>query len=257
MALKAVLDTIDDLDENLKAFYTPTEDGKFRLAVEGLDDNTGLKSALQKEREAAREANRRLRELQSQYEGIDPKLAKDLLDKVSQSEEARLIAEGKVDEVIKSRTERMKAEYEARLQQAQTEAEQAKQRAAKRDSQVLENQIMQAAVEAKVFKNAYEDILLRAKRTFSLSNDDKAVAVGPDGQPVFGKDGSTPLTPKEWLDSLRQSAPHLFEAQASGSGAGNGSSAFSGNAKRSQMTAAEKAAYISKHGQEAYLKLPM
>lgn len=257
MGIKAQLETLDGLDEPLQALYTQTEDGTYKLAVEGLEDNSGLKSALQKEREAAREAQRRLKEMQARYDGIDPEQTKELLSKINQSEEARLIAEGKIDEVIKSRTERMKAEYEAKLSETERQAQQAMERAKKRDLQVLENQIRQAAAESGVHKNAYEDVLLRARNVFSLSDNDEAVALGADGNPVYGKDGSTPLSPKEWLESLRDNAPHLFPAQASGSGAGSTGTSIGGRTKRSEMSTAERAAYISKHGQEAYLKLPM
>ncbi len=70
----------------------------------------------------------------------------------------------------------------------------------------------------------------------------------------MGKDGRTPLTPVEWIDSLKESAPHLFPS-ASGTGAGNSKSGVA-HFKRSQMSSADKAAYIRRFGREAYLGLP-
>jgi hypothetical protein len=55
MALKLTLDTLDGVDEAIKAFYVE-RDGKYTLAVDGLE---GLKSALEKERKARREAEQR------------------------------------------------------------------------------------------------------------------------------------------------------------------------------------------------------
>ena len=58
MALKLFLDSLDGVDESVKALYTE-HDGKFKLAVDGLEDTSGLKSALEKERKARRDAEAR------------------------------------------------------------------------------------------------------------------------------------------------------------------------------------------------------
>lgn len=63
MALKAVLHSLDDLDERLKKLYRK-EGGKYLLKVddaEALVDVAGLKSALEKERQARREAESQAR----------------------------------------------------------------------------------------------------------------------------------------------------------------------------------------------------
>jgi len=218
--LKALLDSLEGVDAGLQSFYTKTDDGKYRLQVEGLDDGSALKTALQKERESKRDAEKRLNDLMKQFEGIDPEKARAILSNADKSEEARMIAEGKLDEVIKQRTARMQAEYDAKLKEASEKMTAAEQRAARRDAQVLENQIRQAAVEAGIHKHAIDDALLRARQQFSLSDADAAVALGADGQPVYGKDGQTPLSLKEWFDSMKNAAPHWYPANASGSGAG-------------------------------------
>jgi len=50
MALPATVDTLADLPEAVQAHYVETEDGRFRLDAEGVEDVSGLKSALEKER---------------------------------------------------------------------------------------------------------------------------------------------------------------------------------------------------------------
>jgi hypothetical protein len=46
-----------------------------------------------------------------------------------------------------------------------------------------------------------------------------------DGQSVrYGRDGVTPMTLDEWVDAQVSDAPHLFESNAGGGAAGNGSS---------------------------------
>lgn len=76
MPLKAVVDSLDDVKEGLKEFYTEGDDGKFRLDAEGVEDVGGLKSALGSERESRKQAERALKKL----EGIDPKRFKELTD---------------------------------------------------------------------------------------------------------------------------------------------------------------------------------
>ena len=58
MALKLTLDSLDGVDEGIKSLYVE-QDGKFKLAVDGLEDTSGLKSALEKERKARRDAEQR------------------------------------------------------------------------------------------------------------------------------------------------------------------------------------------------------
>ena len=75
MPLKAVVDSLDDVKEGLKEFYTEGDDGKFRLDAEGVEDVAGLKSALGSERDSRKAAERELKKLA----GVDPKKFKELL----------------------------------------------------------------------------------------------------------------------------------------------------------------------------------
>lgn len=50
MTLPATVDALEDLPEEVREFYVETQDGRFRLDAEGIEDTAGLKSALDKER---------------------------------------------------------------------------------------------------------------------------------------------------------------------------------------------------------------
>ena len=106
MGLKLIVDSLDGLDEGVRGLYTE-QDGKFRLDVEGVEDVTGLKSALEKERSARRDLEKRMKTA----------LSEDDLE-----EYARLKAEadkGKdKDEILKS----MRARHEKELEQSRQEA---------------------------------------------------------------------------------------------------------------------------------------
>ena len=70
-------------------------------------------------------------------------------------------------------------------------------------------------------QHAVEDALFRARTLFTLDGDGNAVQV-KDGQVVIGKDSKTPYSPAEWLEGMKESAPHWFPAGGSGGGAPGG-----------------------------------
>ena len=106
MALKLIVDSLDGLDDGTKALYAE-KDGKYRLDVEGIEDTSGLKSALEKERTARRELEKR---------------AKAALSEDDMEEYARLKAEadkGKdKDEILRGMRSRHEKELELARQDA-------------------------------------------------------------------------------------------------------------------------------------------
>ena len=71
--------------------------------------------------------------------------------------------------------------------------------------------------------SAIPDITARARSVFRLVTG-VPQALEADGQTTrVGKDGLTPLTMAEWVDTQVSEAPHLFESNAGGGAAGNGS----------------------------------
>ncbi|UVM02298.1 hypothetical protein LOY41_12220 [Pseudomonas atacamensis] len=201
-----------------------------------------------------KETTGKLTQFETQFEGIDIDAVKGLLSRAGQDEETKLLTEGKVDEVFNRRTERLRGDYDKQLKTVTARAEKAEAFAAKFQGKVLGDSVRGAALKAGALPEATDDIILRAKGVFSLNEEGEAVAVDEDSQVILGKDGKTPLTPLEWAESLRESAPHLWP-RASGTqapGGGSGQAAF----KRSEMTAEQKRDYQRKHGQTAYLQLP-
>ncbi|MCG7598875.1 hypothetical protein MHM84_03690 [Halomonas sp. McH1-25] len=250
MALQFEVDSLDSIPEGVRDQYVEAEDGKFRLDLDGYEDPTGLKSALDKERSEKRERDRQLREMQKRYDGIDPDKTREMLSRLEQDEESKLIAEGKMDEVINQRTERMRAEHERQLTQLQQEAETAKTFADKFRGRVLSDEVRAAASEVGLIDTAARDAYLHAQTMFQVDDEGNVVAKEEAGFDANGK----PLTLKSWLESMRDSAPHWFPV-AKGGGA-PGSNGTRGSVKRSAMSAEDKYAYIQKHGQKAYLDLP-
>jgi len=94
MALKAVVDSLDGVPEPLRAAYIE-KDGKFVLDAEGVEDVTGLKSALQKERDARSKLDKQL----AQYKDLDPEKYRELLKEKEEFERTTLEKKGDFDKL--------------------------------------------------------------------------------------------------------------------------------------------------------------
>lgn len=164
------------------------------------------------------------------FEGIDPVAVRAILTKFSSEEEAELIAKGKIDEVLTKRTERLSADWQKKVDTEITKGQKltaANQRLAAR---ALSEAISKAAIKAGALPEAIEDITLRAKGAGWLIDDEGNPVAKAGDDIVIGKDGKTALTPTEWAESLRETAPHLWpRAQGSGAPGSNGGKAFTGD----------------------------
>lgn len=81
--LKAILDTLDGIDENLATLYTE-QDGRFYLQVEAtdgyaLENVQGLKSSLQKERNTAKALGKQL----ASFDGLDAGEARTAIEQLA------------------------------------------------------------------------------------------------------------------------------------------------------------------------------
>lgn len=221
-ALSMTVDDIETVPEGNRPLYVE-RDGKFHLDVSGLEDTTGLKSALEKERIAAREARQARQALETRFSGIDPDQVRTLLAKIENDDEGKLIAAGKIEEVVAKRNEKFRLEMEKKLAQALEQVSAADAKTAKFSQSVLDNHIRAATSKAGLHPHAIDDALLRARSMFVLDENGVAIQLDQTGNPVLGKDGKTPFSPLEWLEGMKESAPHWFPAGSSGGGAGGGS----------------------------------
>lgn len=221
MSLKLIVDSLDSVPDGARDLYKEV-DGKFRLDVDGYEDPAGLKSALQAERENAKAATRQANAWKAL--GKTPEEIQALLQRLETDEDTRLLADGKVDEVISKRTERMKADFDKNLSTAHAERDQHAARAKAFEAKVLDNAVLAAATKAGLHQHAIDDALFRGRAMFRLNENGDAVALDDGGNVLLGKDGKTPFTPAEWLEDMKEKAPHWFPAPASGGGAQGGHS---------------------------------
>lgn len=162
------------------------------------------------------------------WEGLDPDNVRGMLAKFENDEVLKLHAEGKHDEAYNKRMEKERAQHQSAIDTATTELNDWKSKAEKAELQVrdliIDQQVLTNFMSEKGLESAAPDVVLRAKAAFKIE-DGVAIARDDRGEIIRGKEG--PITVKEWVQSLKETAPHLFPgsqgAGASGAGAGGGS----------------------------------
>lgn len=166
----------------------------------------------------------KLEEMSKTWEGLDPQAVRTIMSRLENDEEAKLLAEGKTDAVIERRTERLKADHQKQLDALNKALSVRDQELESTRGQVkrlmVEGNLRQAAAELGLIPSAVEDALVRAMGVFKMSDDGKLIAE-ENGSTLYGKDGKNPLSPAEWLEGMKEKAPHWFPAP-SGGGAGGG-----------------------------------
>lgn len=219
LATKAELDA---LPEALRGLYVE-RDGKFLLDAD-FEDVGGLKSALEKERTTRANTEKALADIRKALGDTDPVKARDALKKLQDLEEKGLIDQGKFEELLRARTERLAADYDAKLKERDDKLTAAEKRLAEL---VIDNELRAVATTKKVRASAVDDFLRRGREVYKLK-DGKAVPLAADGSVVFGKKANEPMSMEEWADSITGSAAHLFEGSSGGGASNSGGSGGAG-----------------------------
>lgn len=163
------------------------------------------------------------------FDGLDAETLKQLKTKLDSDEDTKLFSEGKKEMVIEKYTQRMRDQHKVELEEAAKKTAEQAARADTYKSAVLDNQIR--AVTTGMHPSAVEDALLHARTIFSLDAKGKAVKLDSEGRPELGKDGSSPFSPAEWIETQKELKPHWFPAGNSGSGSGGSRDGGSGAGK--------------------------
>lgn len=225
--LKARVDSLDDLPEALHDLYEEV-DGGFVLALEDVDAHPGvkgLKSALDKEKESRAKFAKELATLREQMGDLDPDKARAAQARLQELEDKKLLDEGKVEELLAQRTQRMAKDHEAQVKALKAQLEEAQAQGTELSGQLqkvlVEGAIRDAAVKNGVRPTAVTDVLMRGNSLFKLDGE-TPVPRDPKGEIIRGKNGVDPMSIDEWFGSLQADAPHLFEPSNGGGAAGSG-----------------------------------
>ncbi len=143
----------------------------------------------------------------------DPEKALEALKFINENEDAQLIKDGKVDELISKRTSVMRIEHENAVNELKTQLQEAATGASTfqnlYETKVMDDAMRLEAIKAGVRPEAVEDVLLRAKSIYTL--DASGV---PEARDVNGNlrknDKENVLTPSVWMEDLKTTSPHYW-----------------------------------------------
>ena len=219
MAILEIIDSLDGVAEADKASYTEVN-GKFQREVE-MPDVTGLKSALGKEREAAKKA---LADL-AKFKDIDPEKYAEMLKKHDDglSDKERYESSiKKLQKQINDITDAHKAE------KADLEG--------KLNKFYLDVEARKAALEAGVIPEDIDDVLFLTAKNRKLDDEGKIIVLDDDGDP-------TVKTLKDYFSKdFKEAKPKYFPGIPGGGGTPPGVH-HKGSVDLSKMTPRERLDY--------------
>lgn len=136
---------------------------------------------------------------------------RDFQTKIAKDDILRLASEGKHEEAIAKATEHLTVTYNAEknelLEKNKVNETELATTKTQLHSLIVDSQIQTAFTEIQGLPTAIPDVLYRAKGVWSVENG-QSVPRNQDGTLMQGAKGV--MTPKEWIEGLRKSAPHLF-----------------------------------------------
>lgn len=221
MALKAILDSLEDVPEALHSLYVE-HDGKFQLDLEGgmvpqdrLREFRDNNIRLMKEQEE-------LKQKLSGYSEIDLKKYESLQKRVQELDDQKMIDEGKIEELLQARTARLVTDYDAQVKAYQKKLSDMevshKTLSDELSKERIDGRLRDVATTVGVRKTALQDLINRGRQVWRLVDGEPVAMHGE--QTIYGKDPAKPIAMEEWVKGLADDAPHLFEL-SSGGGAQN------------------------------------
>ncbi len=237
MALKAVVDDIDTVDEKYRDLYVE-KDGRHELAVEDILGHSATKK-LRDENGARRISEKKAKDDLGKWGVLGDRKPEDVLAALDTIEELKLAAEGKLDEpkingIVEKRISGKLAPLQRELEQAKgVIAEKDKTIAgfvSKETQRTVHDSIREAVGKSQGFlPGALEDVLMFADKHFELNEDGKVVT--KDGV------GVTPgVDPSVWLTEMQPRKAHWW-GETKGGGSGGNRNGGGGGGERNPFTA--------------------
>ena len=255
MALPSIVKDLKALPDAFHEHYSPLDKDDPSAGFVLDTDKSQEKGSIREYRNTYKEVAGRAEAAEAKLKAFgdqDPetlKRAMSALKQVEDSEEQKLILDGKIDEVLTKRTESMRSTFTGQIE-AQTNAykelEQSHAGLKAQLSQIKVGDMVAQGIEKagmRVRSGAMPHILRQTQDTFGL--DDKGNPYVKQG-PKYGKSGD-PLTIPEYIEGLAGQNPFFFE----GSSSGGGSEGSSATGERTVVIEGNDPTSFSKVGIEA------
>lgn len=137
------------------------------------------------------------------------------------NEDAQLIKDGRIDEVVHRRTQEMREKHEETVNEyAKKVDELAKEGATYKqryETKMVEDELTKEALKSGVLPGAIPDVLRQGVGIFNLGQNGEVEARDKDGKLMKTKEGDLILTPSNWINALKITSAHYWP-QSTGAG---------------------------------------
>ena len=234
--LRAILDDVNGLPKELMEHYTE-RDGRYVLAVEavegyGLENTGGLRSALEKERQRAKELDKQAKELASRYDGLDADQARDALKKIAElgdDADVKTKVNAAIENERKEMARKIEAEKRDLMAKYETDVKALSSHRTKLEAALHDALLKRSAMEALAAEGGDVDLLLpHTLQHLRVAEEGDSFAVhvvNSEGTPrISTTPGSQgPMSVKELVAEMKADKRFLRAFEASGSsGSGGG-----------------------------------
>lgn len=260
-------ESLSEVPEDLRDFAKEGENGKYAVKVAASDKITEFREnnvKLSQERDD-------LVGKVSQYEQVTgvsledmgtgklsdfAKMLESLRETKKKVEDGALVENTSLEEAAAARVTEVTQSFKSQLAEIARDRDSHKERASKAEERanqmLVENNIRLAASDPDVamLDKAVNLVLPEAFRVFRVEEGGKLVPKTGDGTVVYGSDGVTPMSVKEWLLKQREANDFLFKG-SKGGGASGSDQKTAGRlsaAELANMTPQQRMNYARKHG---------
>lgn len=229
VALKAQIESLEDVAEGLRPEYKEIQDPTTKKTVYVLDidgpvDPLPAVRSLKDESARRRIQNTELTNKLAKFTVLGERDPVEILADLDRIEELKLAAEGKLDDgkinqIVETRVRAKVVPLERELGQLRTQVGEKDKviegYTVKERNRMIGGALSKAARDLKVVDTAMDDIELYGDRIFEVTDD--GAVVTKDGV------GVTPgLSPKDWLSDMQAKRPHWWGPSAGGGAGGAG-----------------------------------
>lgn len=255
MPIEQIFESREDAPEYLRGALLE-DNGKFVFRAELPAETAGVKSALQREREAKAALEKTLKG----YEGIDPEKARKLAEQAEHAERETLKLKGDWDTRERQLQERLAADLQKRETHFQTELDGARTRADRLQKSLEQHLIRAEATAAIAALGGSPELLLPhvMSQVKVLEDGEQFVArvLDEQGNLRIGDMKGTPLTIAQLIEEMREKPVfgRAFEASKVGGSGAPGSSTAGNTSKKMKraefdaMSPAQKMDFIKAGG---------
>lgn len=246
-------DTLELIPEGLREHAKANDEGKIVVNVVPkvkLDEFRDTNIKIVKERDDLAKVAGKAKELlgTEDFEAAGATLT-ELRSVAQRVKDGQLVENKGLESAVEERTKQMREGMQEEISKQATEAKGWREKFTQTDQRLRRTYVDRAVTDVVldetlgVHPKALSDILGRAYTVFEVGDDGKLTA--KNGEAVrYGADAATPMSPKEWVLSLRDEAPYFFKGSNGGGSGGGDGKQFQGFSAQeiAKMSSSEKLA---------------